>query len=590
MTLSLNAKAKLTGGLTIATISLCATVVLWSGHTQAQSFDQLRASGELLRNHMDADMMHDAIRADVLSALMSRDPATGLSMAAAADDLHRHIERLKAGIAADRAYRGSPAVSGSTAKLAKPIDDYAAAADRIIRVMHDHPDQTTDELANFKRQFDALETGMENAGNTIAEHARSVETQARSERRLSTIIVNVSLAVLLIETLIVIALIGRHLLRPLLGLHHAMQKLSTGVLDVDVPAADRNDEIGLMAGAISRFRTELIDRRRLQEAMDGEARHAQVRMIDELAEGLKALADGNLSGQIGTPFPSEYEPLRNNFNHASRTLGAVLQQVGSTVARVHSGSGEIVSASSHFAQRTEAQAAGIEQAASSMRTITTSVTQSASGAAQVNESVAGAHGDAMLGGEIVRDAIDAMARIEESARAIGQIVNVIDAISFQTNLLALNAGVEAARAGDAGKGFAVVATEVRALAERSREAAREIADLISKSSDQVSIGVDLVGRSGAALERIVAKVGEIRDLAGSIATSADEQANSLANVNIVVSNIDQGIQQNAAMAEQSTAAARSLASEADDLAVMIARFRFESNEKEQDYPIRSRAA
>jgi methyl-accepting chemotaxis protein len=174
---------------------------------------------------------------------------------------------------------------------------------------------------------------------------------------------------------------------------------------------------------------------------------------------------------------------------------------------------------------------------------------------------------------VVRQAVTAMAQIEKSSRQIGQIIGVIDEIAFQTNLLALNAGVEAARAGDAGKGFAVVASEVRALAQRSAEAAREIKDLISTSTRQVEEGVDLVGQTGEALERIVAQVGEITGLVGEIAASAREQSTGLAEVNTAVNQMDQVTQQNAAMVEQSTAASHSLAQEAEALSRLVARFR-----------------
>src|SRR5690606_2699438 len=176
-------------------------------------------------------------------------------------------------------------------------------------------------------------------------------------------------------------------------------------------------------------------------------------------------------------------------------------------------------------------------------------------------------------GAVVREAVEAMAQIEKSSQQIGQIIGVIDEIAFQTNLLALNAGVEAARAGDAGKGFAVVASEVRALAQRSAEAAKEIKDLISTSTHQVDQGVDLVGQTGSALEKIVAQVGEITGLVTEIAASAREQSTGLAEVNTAVNQMDQVTQQNAAMVEQSTAASHHLAQEADELAGLVAKFR-----------------
>jgi methyl-accepting chemotaxis protein len=187
--------------------------------------------------------------------------------------------------------------------------------------------------------------------------------------------------------------------------------------------------------------------------------------------------------------------------------------------------------------------------------------------------VATAKTDAENSGKVVRQAVDAMSAIEQSSKQVSQIVGVIDEIAFQTNLLALNAGVEAARAGDAGRGFAVVATEVRGLAQRSAEAAKEIKALISASSQQVNSGVGLVGETGKALERIVLQVTQITTLVTEIAASAQEQATGLAQVNTAVNQMDQVTQQNAAMVEQSTAASHSLAQEAEKLAQLVASFK-----------------
>ncbi|OYX93182.1 MAG: hypothetical protein B7Y78_08915 [Caulobacter sp. 35-67-4] len=186
--------------------------------------------------------------------------------------------------------------------------------------------------------------------------------------------------------------------------------------------------------------------------------------------------------------------------------------------------------------------------------------------------MADAKSEAQRSGEVVGRAIRAMGQIEDSSRQIGQIIGVIDEIAFQTNLLALNAGVEAARAGEAGRGFAVVASEVRALAQRSAEAAREIKALISESSKQVSEGVSLVGETGQALQSIVGKVAEIDSIIAAISASANEQAVGLAQVNIAVNQMDQVVQQNAAMVEESTAASHALKGETADLVRLVGTF------------------
>ncbi|MGH6955246.1 MAG: methyl-accepting chemotaxis protein, partial [Caulobacteraceae bacterium] len=240
---------------------------------------------------------------------------------------------------------------------------------------------------------------------------------------------------------------------------------------------------------------------------------------------------------------------------------------------MRSGSGEISQAADNLSKRTEQQAASLEETAAALDEITATVRKTAEGANHAREIVSTARADAEQSGEVVRRAVGAMSAIEQSAQQISQIIGVIDEIAFQTNLLALNAGVEAARAGDAGKGFAVVASEVRALAQRSADAAKEIKALISASTQQVGQGVDLVGQTGQSLERIVGQVAEITGVVSEIAASAQEQATGLQEVNTAVNQMDQVTQQNAAMVEQSTAASHSLSQEAGELARLVGRFK-----------------
>ena len=239
---------------------------------------------------------------------------------------------------------------------------------------------------------------------------------------------------------------------------------------------------------------------------------------------------------------------------------------------IRSASDEIATASDDLSRRTEQQAASLEETAAALDQITATVRRGAEGAKQATTAASGAKGDAVRSGEVMTDAVNAMGEIEQSSSQITQIIGVIDEIAFQTNLLALNAGVEAARAGDAGRGFAVVAQEVRALAQRSAAAAKEIETLIANSSAQVQRGVRLVGDTGQALSAIVAKVTEIDALIAEIAQSSEEQATGLAQVNTAVNQMDQVTQQNAAMVEEATAASSSLKSEALELANLVGRF------------------
>jgi methyl-accepting chemotaxis protein len=239
---------------------------------------------------------------------------------------------------------------------------------------------------------------------------------------------------------------------------------------------------------------------------------------------------------------------------------------------IKSGCSEISIAADDLAQRTERQAAGLEQTAAALDQITATVRRSSEGAERARQVTMTAKAAAERSGAVVEEAVQAMGGIEKSSQSITQIIGVIDEIAFQTNLLALNAGVEAARAGEAGRGFAVVAQEVRALAQRSADAAKEIKGLISASTQQVGKGVKLVGETGETLREILVQVAEINELVGEIAASSKEQAVGLAEVNQAVNQMDQVTQQNAAMVEQSTAASHALSNEAAQLERLIARF------------------
>ncbi|WGM38335.1 globin-coupled sensor protein [Caulobacter sp. NIBR1757] len=313
-----------------------------------------------------------------------------------------------------------------------------------------------------------------------------------------------------------------------------------------------------------------------QRAVEAEALAASQAVVTSFGDGVSKLAEGDLTYRIRGEVPPAYSQLQADFNQAMVKLEEAMGVITVNVNGMRTGAGEISQAADDLSRRTEHQAATLEETAAALDEITATVKRTADGANQANIVVSGARDDAEKSGVVVRDAVAAMGQIEQSAQQISQIIGVIDEIAFQTNLLALNAGVEAARAGDAGRGFAVVAQEVRALAQRSAEAAKEIKTLISASSRQVGQGVDLVGQTGEALQRIVAKVAEMTGLVQEITASTQEQATALTQVNTAVNQMDQVTQQNAAMVEQSTAASHSLSQEADQLVRLVARFKVEA--------------
>ena len=313
------------------------------------------------------------------------------------------------------------------------------------------------------------------------------------------------------------------------------------------------------------------------------AAEVQQQIIERIGNGLRALAEGDLTTRIADTFPGGYEDLREHFNSAARDLNVIVHAVSGSAEQIRTGSSEIRAASDDLAIRTENQASMLEETATKMGGLSTLVSDNAGKAQELRGSIEQACTDARHGGSIVDRAIGAMSQIEQSSDQIGHIIALIDGIAFQTNLLALNAGVEAARAGEAGKGFAVVANEVRALAQRTAQAAQEIKTLIDTSGQQVSQGVALVTESGSALRTLTEGVVSIGDIIAQIAATSHEQAMELRAVNERVGRLDTHTQQNAAMVEESTAASRNLSEQAEILARLVTRFRTAAAEIVPEY-------
>jgi len=383
--------------------------------------------------------------------------------------------------------------------------------------------------------------------------------------------------------------VSRRITRPLNRLQGCMRSLAEGEIELEIPDTARRDEVGTMAQAVEIFKRNAVEHRRVEaEAAAGRAQgeaereraamertkaaEEQAEVVRQLGDGLKTLAAGDLTIRLGDSFAAAYAQIRHDFNDAVDRLKETLVAVVSSAGTIETGSNEISSAADDLARRTEQQAASLEETAAALTEITATVKKSSEGANHARKVVATADEDAKKSAVVVRQAVEAMDAIAKSSEQIGQIIGVIDEIAFQTNLLALNAGVEAARAGDAGRGFAVVASEVRALAQRSAQAAKEIKGLISTSSVQVGQGVDLVAQTGKSLERIMAQVSEINTVVADIAAGAHEQATGLDQVNTAIGQMDMVTQQNASMVEESTAASHSLNHETTQLAGLIGRF------------------
>ncbi len=407
-------------------------------------------------------------------------------------------------------------------------------------------------------------------------------------------LVSIYTAMILCGVIITVSAAVAYLTRQTIAIPFAVtveriESLAHGDINAPISFTEYRDCIGRMAKAMHMFRSAAIakvaaeaeavehkrlaeDERRRQEIEAQGYIDAHNKFVTSITMAFDRFSSGDLTFRMNDTFTEEYEKIRKDFNNSIEKMQQVMLSVSANTQAIRSGTKEISSAANDLSRRTETQAASLEETAAALDEITTTVRKTAQGAIHARQVVSTAKSDAEKGSGVVRQAISAMSGIEKSSRQIGQIIGVIDEIAFQTNLLALNAGVEAARAGDAGRGFAVVASEVRALAQRSAEAAKEIKGLISTSTSQVEQGVDLVAETGKALDRIFTQVAEIDTIVSDIATSAQDQATGLQEVNTAVNQMDQVTQQNAAMVEESTAASHTLSLETEELTRLIGRF------------------
>ncbi|MBR0555640.1 HAMP domain-containing protein [Ciceribacter sp. L1K23] len=459
-----------------------------------------------------------------------------------------------------------PALMGGT--------DAGPAFDDLHKAFHDH-DKVVNELVAMAVQFQTESEA------TAAEQTAFFTSLSMGAAALSVAILFGGLYWM-----------RRRAVVPLSQMRDYMTDLAGGDYTKPVPYEGRADEIGEMAHAVTVFREASLDRQmnrqRQEEERNRQIEHERrqieekaaedaerARVIAELSGGLEKLARGDLTFRMTTPFAAAYEKLRGEFNASVETLAGTLGEISTATSTVRNGSAEIATSTDDLAKRTETQAASLEQAAAALDEITATVKNASDRARQASDMMGRTKESAARSAAVVGDAVSAMGKIEDSSSKIGQIIGVIDEIAFQTNLLALNAGVEAARAGEAGKGFAVVAQEVRELAGRSANAAKEIKELVETSSSQVAAGVSLVSRTGDALAEIDGQVKEVNGLIEFIVQSSSEQSSALNEVNAAINQMDQLTQQNAAMVEETNASCRELSDEAVHLNSLLTRFQLD---------------
>jgi len=463
-------------------------------------------------------------------------------------------------------------------------------ADIIPALKANDASRTAAAIAKLKTAFHDHQNAVEQlVGNSDA-FLKAEERNAASEILTWTIAAAAAAAASFTLLLSGLYFFRRRAILPIDGMKQYMSSLANGDFSAEVPYADRSDEIGQMAQAVVVFRANSLDRReghlRALEAREAEVTRERQQAADQasaeaerndviqaLTDGLDQLSRRNLGFRIKTVLPPSYEPLRNTFNTSLDTLASSINAVSLATDTLRDSSSNIAGAVQSLSQRTDQQATTIDETSGALAKIMSAVNHSLSQSVEAKRMVSETKQAAGQCAGLMRDAITAMQRIEGSSGQIGQIINVIDEIAFQTNLLALNAGVEAARAGDAGKGFAVVAQEVRELASRSANAAKEIKALISSSSEQVGTGGKLVNRTGEALSDIETKVGQVSELIDAVASSSSEQSSAIGQINNTVHLMDEVTQRNAAMAAETNAACNGLSEQVQALEAVVSGFK-----------------
>jgi len=517
------------------------------------------------------------------------------AIAAAEKQVTAQKAKLANSIEAYRSLISSPREKELLDLIAQRANDYAAAAEPMLEKSRRNDNDVAKSI--FYRDMEPIvQKAEQNAGELLGINVKGSDASYNSSvLTYDTILWSTWTLIGLVIAILAGAIIyvALQISRPIKTITNAMIRLAGGDTDTAIPYADRTDEIGSMAGTVEVFRQtalakaradkDIEDSRALAETdrqrREGTERAraaAMAQATNGLAGNLKKLAAGDLTVRIHEPFEADFEGLRSDFNSAVDQLRQTLSKVAGSTVGLDSGSSEIAHSANDLAKRTEQQAAALEETAAALDEITANLASSSKRAEEARKVAVQADASATTSGEIVAQTVDAMSRIEQSSNQISSIIGVIDEIAFQTNLLALNAGVEAARAGEAGKGFAVVAQEVRELAQRSAQAAKEIKALIQTSSNEVSTGVDLVSKTGGALKQIGELVVAMSQHIDAIAASSREQSTGLAEINKAVNNLDHTTQQNAAMVEEASAASASLANESATLRNLVSQFRVEN--------------
>jgi len=503
--------------------------------------------------------------------LLNNDPTDLETSMAHLDDAARQA-RIMA-----RLVQNVPIVGDSTQQIQPRIEDFQVVVNATAEIIFERNRVNIQELDLLGA---TVETDIEAIIDVLADLRENLALDGQSMIDRSQLLVSVFSVVGAIIAVVLAVFVGRWIAGAVQRLANVTDQLAQGNLSVEITGTEHSHELGRMSNALQVFKAA--QEERVNSAAERQRAQAEREaVVETVSQQLTELSQGNLTARIDEELPSEFSQLRENFNAATKRLRDAFRQVVETAGEIGGNANSVGSATGQLSTRTETQAATLEETARTMNQMAESVSQTADGAREANGYVVQTRERAEAGSLVVGQAVEAMDNIQSSSEQISKIIVLIEDIAFQTNLLALNAGVEAARAGEAGQGFAVVASEVRALAQRSSDAASEIKGLINEATENVATGVRLVGETGTSLTEIVEMVETIATRVSAISEATGDQSTGLSEVNVAVSELESVTQQNTAMVEETAASAQQLADDASQLMSMTNQFRFEHRNTSQ---------
>ncbi|MDC0658147.1 methyl-accepting chemotaxis protein [Leisingera sp. SS27] len=564
----LKRRLMLSGVIAMSSVLILAAVSLFSLWQSELNLEEQINVTQAVRHELTADIAHSHISAAVVSAVVLGQDGAEDKKAELQAMIEEEAQKFRSEMDALHALELPEHIRGMVSSLLPLVDGFNKTGAEVAALAFINTQNGTDALPAFQSYSANISEKLTKLGKAIKASAAETAVEARQY--------NYNLLYLVLGISAVATLVMLHNSRkvtqtitlPIERMRAALHEVAQGDFSLRVADRMRADDFGEIAKDIDAVSGRVV--KALEE--QNKLRQEGEKVIERLRQALQHLAAGDFSDQISEQFGAEYDPLRVNYNETVDKLNELLSQVVQAGGRLHSQADGIRTAAEDLSARTESQAATLEQTAAALEQMTASVNSAAQNAQEVQGAVETARADVERSGEVVEGAIAAMNEIENSSSQIGQIIGVIDDIAFQTNLLALNAGVEAARAGEVGRGFAVVASEVRALAQRSSDAAMEIKTLISASTAHVQDGVHKVDGAGKALETVVTQVSRITELVAGISRQSAEQAQGLNEINIGVAQLDTVTQQNASMVEETGSAIRAMSGETVELNSMVGQF------------------